>query len=152
MPYHVIDREQATLAMPNGRRLIDGGYISSGFGIHRDSDVLHESNYAVIMRRLAEQAGIDVMSIGFVGVPDGIDVDRDPIAVASFNHWAVGWVHELMIRSDRPDLLAIADQALIAIDDYAILDEDDYSAREWDHNHPSDGECYSDDPECCTGE
>ena len=152
------DLRDRTRQLPAGHLLLDSGWQLAGFGIHRESDPLEESNYSVAMRTLAEAAGAEWNQIGFVGRPwanptDAHDPDTDPpIAVAEFRHWAVGWVQELMVRTDRPDVIAVAEELYCRVQDYPILSEDDYTEREWAANHPeADDRCYSDDPDCGCG-
>lgn len=144
------ERLERTRALPNGQRILDAGYLLAGFGVHRDSGVLDESNYAVALHTLADAAGVTPADLGRPWADDASN--SDPVAVAHFRHWAVGWVDELMVRADRPDLLAVADGLLARLGDYPILDEWDYSEREWANNHPEADElCYSDDPDCGCG-
>jgi hypothetical protein len=122
----------ATRKLPNGHAILGSGYVLAGFGITRDSDPLAESNYAVAMRQLCAVAGIDAMSVGFLGRPWFDDDPCDaPIAVAEFRHWACGWIHELFIRVDREDLVAKSVELVGRVADYPVLDDDDYAEREY---------------------
>lgn len=141
----MLELRDHTHKLPNGRLLAEAGWQMAGFGVHRDSDPLAESNYAVALQRLIAAAGIDPIDLGYLSYPNF--EDDAPIAVASFGHWAVGWVDELMVRCDRPDLLEICQDMLDDIDNYPVLDEDHFIQHEWERNHP-EGECYCDDPEC----
>lgn len=149
------DREAATRALPMGRIIFETGYVLAGFGIHRDSDALDESNYAVAMRALLEAVGQDPMDLttfdSFRRTPYEAE-DLVPMMVGSWGHWAVGWTEELLIRADNAALVAEADRLLARLEDYAVLDEEHYSAHEWETNHPdADDNCYSDDPDCGCG-
>jgi len=141
----MLELRDSTRELPNGHLLADAGWQMAGFGVHRDSDPLSESNYAVALQRLIAEAKIDPWDVRYLSYPD-FDADA-PIAIAGFGHWAVGWVDELMVRADRPDLLAVCQEMLNDIDDYPVLDEDHFIQHEWERNHP-EGECYCDDPEC----
>lgn len=150
---------EQTAKVPNGQRLLEHGWQLAGFGIHRDSDPLAESNYSVAMRELARLAGVDPVNIDWVGAPwrtgrEFDPADDCPIAVARFGHWAVGWVQELVVRVDRPDLVELATQlSEYVAEQYPVLDDHHYIELEWQRNHPDDGECYSEDPDCpCKGE
>lgn len=102
-------------------------------GQHRDSDPLERSNFEVIHRDLAERFG-------------------DSVDVASFRHWAVGWIEEITYDAGRPELVAAVDEWRAALADYPCADEEHYSQLEWDDNHPDCDElCYSDDPDCSCG-
>ena len=81
----------------------------------RDSELVETSNWQVAQEIL-------------------IEVDED-IAdrVHGFNHWAVGWIDELMIPDDAPDDLLIACADIRdRLTDYSILDEEHYSQLELD--------------------
>ena len=84
-------------------------------GRSRDSELVETSNWQVAQEILSE-------------------VDED-IAdrVHGFNHWAVGWIDELMIPDDAPDDLLIACADIRdRLTDYSILDEEHYSQLELD--------------------
>lgn len=57
-------------------------------------------------------------------------------AVASFGHWAVGWVEELAHDMGDPATVAAVAAIRARLDRYPLLDEDDAYAREWSQNHP----------------
>ena len=53
--------------------------------------------------------------------------------VFGFNHWAVGWIDELMVHEDAPEaVLILAANIHSQLQDYPILDEEDYSRREFE--------------------
>ena len=148
------DARIRTAQLPNGRLILESGWELAGFGIHRDSDPLEESNYSVAMRILAELANVDPLDIGYIRRSwDYPFTDGDsPVAVARFGHWAVGWITELMVRSDHAELVAKAlELAEYVAEQYPVLDDSHYAELEWNRNHPDDGECYSDDPDCGCG-
>lgn len=138
---------ERTAKLPNGRLILESGWQLAGFGQHRDSDSLEESNYAVAMQTLLEASGMTWRDVGYLGQPWDGDDTTAPVSVAHFGHWAVGWVDELMVRIDRPDMLAVCQQMLDRIENYPVLDEDHWVQHEFESNHPN-GECYCDDPEC----
>jgi len=87
------------------------------FSQHRDSDIMEESNYAVIKSDLEER------------FPEDVSDER-------FNHWAVGWVDYLLVKMlDEQGQVTPAGIATLEwvdkLDDYPLADEDDYSEREW---------------------
>ena len=50
-----------------------------------------------------------------------------------FNHWACGWIDELMVHEDAPEaVLILAANIHSQLQDYPILDEEDYSRREFE--------------------
>lgn len=78
---------------------------------HRDSDALTESNFDKALEMLGgenEEAGV---------------------IVARANHWAVGWVENLLVRQDATEKVAIAQEIENKLEDYPILDESDYETR-----------------------
>ena len=102
-------------------------------GQHRDSDAIERSNYRVILADLTERFG-------------------DAVSIASFGHWAVGWVEELTHDNGRDDVNAAVAEWRERLDSYPVADDDDYSATEWADNHPDDGRCYAEaDTECPCG-
>jgi len=126
-----MDRTQQTRQLPNGQRLVDAGWYLAGFGMHRDSNLVEVSNYQVALRQLSDIAEID--SVDDLGRPweNTSSVDTPLLSVAHFQHWAVGWVDELMIHSTAPDqLFAAADDMLEQLSHYPLLDEDHYSTLE----------------------
>jgi hypothetical protein len=100
------------------------GWMSGGFGQHRDSDALERSNFETA-RRIYTDAGVQT-------------------AADAFNHWAVGWVEELVVPITTASV-RILEELRARIDSYPVLDDEDFSEREWQENHPGDGHCYSED-------
>lgn len=101
-------------------------------GISRDSDALERSNYILAQEML-----------------DGIDPDA--WSIARFNHWAVGWIDEIVYDIGNDDMSAEVSRIRGMLEDYPVLDEVHYSELEWSDNHPDDGVCYSDDGDCPCG-
>lgn len=100
LPYHASEREH--------------GRMSAGFGMHRDSDPLEESNYFTALK-LYEAEGVEVRE------------DR-------FNHWAVGWVDQLTVAI-TPASVRVLEELRERIENYPVLDDEDFSQREWDSDH-----------------
>lgn len=100
-------------------------------GRHRDSGSLDKSNFDVILADLRTSFG------------------EDAIDVAHFGHWGVGWVDELVWDFGHEGIATAVQEWRTALDDYPVADDMAFSEQEWADNHPSDSECYSDDPECC---
>jgi hypothetical protein len=80
------------------------------YGHHRDSDVLAESNFYSLLRRLGRES--------------------ETVKVIRESHWAVGWVEWIGIHKSDDSGLRIAAECLDQLEDYPILDESDYSRRE----------------------
>ena len=52
--------------------------------------------------------------------------------VFGFNHWACGWIDELMVHEDAPEaVLILAANIHGQLEAYPILDEEDHSNREY---------------------
>ena len=101
-------------------------------GHHRDSDALGRSNWAVVYADLYDRFGSDVDEV-------------------SFGHWAVGWVAELAWNVGNAELADAVEAWESALADYPVADDEHFSELEWEDNHPREGECYSDDPDCPCG-
>jgi hypothetical protein len=104
------------------------GFMSGGFGQHRDSNPLEVSNFEAA-RKVYADAGVEARA-------------------DSFNHWAVGWVEELIVPITRASV-ATLEGLRERIESYPVLDDEDFSQREWDENHPGDGLCYDRDCDHC---
>lgn len=74
-------------------------------------------------------------------------------AVASFGHWAVGWIEELAHDAGDPATVAAVADIAARLSRYPLLDEDDAYAEEWTENHPQGTRlgqyCYADPSEEC---
>lgn len=144
---------EQTRRLPNGGKIADSGWVLAGFGQHRDSDPLEQSNFAVALKILAETVGMSLDNVMPLGTPWRDQPNDDsPVAVARFGHWAVGWVEEIMIRADDTALISAATDLIGRVESYPVLDDEHFYQHEWDTNHP-DGDtlCYSDDPDCGCG-
>lgn len=89
--------------------------------LNRDSGALDRSNYRCVLKLLGGK--------GTEGAKGSQEV-ADGVAVEEASHWACGWIQYLIIDPSRPDLVAIAGEALKRLEDYPVLDEDDYSREE----------------------
>ena len=109
------------------------GVATGPVGQHRDSEALDRSNFEVIYDDLAERF-------------------RGDIEHVSFGHWATGWVEELAWNVGNTELAREVERWEKALADYPVADDMHFSELEWQDNHPREGECYSDDPNCCESE
>ena len=117
-----MDREQAVNILEPCRWARSSNYFGDDLskmycivGRSRDSDLVETSNWQVAQEILIE-------------VDENIG-DR----IRGFNHWAVGWIDELMIPDDAPDNLLIACAEIRErIDEYPLLDEEHHSKLEYD--------------------
>lgn len=94
------------------------------FGVHRDSDTIARSNFAVILREL-----------GIANPADAPNYDADepaPVIVTRASHWAVGWIDTIRVHQDAGEVVRTADALRVKLEDYPILDEDHYSVLEWE--------------------
>jgi len=139
---------KANRDMPNGS--FREGWAAGPVGMHRDSDAYARSNYRVGLAEMIEAAGIDPEEIDHMP-RTGPEPDNDsPLYIGAFGHWAVGWIEEILYRADHSGLVAAAYGISQRLEDYPLLDEEDATREEWEENHPEDGSCYSDDPDCCS--
>ncbi|QLE71133.1 hypothetical protein FGW37_05510 [Streptomyces rectiverticillatus] len=111
------------------REAFEGLWYALPISRTRDAKALEESNYAVIERDLTER------------FPETVEAH-------SFGHWGYGWYERLYVRRDDAAALLAAQQWVDALASYGIADEEHYSETEYEHNHPSERECYSNDPDC----
>lgn len=85
-------------------------YYSSGFGHHRDSDCLSESNFYSCLKALGGESST--------------------VIVVRECNWAVGWVEWIAIHEGDAKALEIADSLVKECQDYPVIDEADWSERE----------------------
>jgi len=90
---------------------------------NRDSGVLAESNWAVVLTDLG-------------GEGDNVQIHR-------FGHWACGWYELMLIRPGTPEAKSAEDWES-ALADYPIASESDYSERETEAANETWRVCYSD--------
>jgi len=81
-------------------------------GRSRDSSILEESNFDTAVSMLGGES--------------------DTVCIIQFNHWAVGWIEELMIDPKDANAVRIACDIHENLETYPVLDEDDYSRREFE--------------------
>lgn len=81
-------------------------------GRNRDSGILTESNFQVIVKRLR-----------------AVDPEENDFQECEFNHWACGWFGIILVRPDSP-ACKVAEEAEASLENYPILDEFDHSDRE----------------------
>lgn len=113
----------------------------------RDSDTVEKSNWIVTVEDFIERFG--AKGDGYI-FGKGEHYAGGDIAVASLNHWAVGWVEFLVFNTEREDIaLAVAD-IHVRLERYPVLDDEHHSKLEWEKNHPDTGyyagKCL--DPDC----
>jgi hypothetical protein len=84
-----------------------------GPSMNRDSDILTQSNFAAALEMLGGES----------------KKTRDVI-VASFTHWANGWIDAIFVHKDAKEKVEILQDIADRIQNYPVLDEDDYSQRE----------------------
>lgn len=82
-------------------------------GQTRDSGALDRSNFQVIQEDLRER------------YPDDFDI-------ASFNHWACGWIEEMIWNAGNADLRAAVQVWRDKLDSYPVADDEHYSELESD--------------------
>jgi hypothetical protein len=87
----------------------------------RDSNNLENSNFESIKKDLKEKFDIceDVTEL-------------NSILLASFGHWACGWIESLMIHEGNDAALILGDQIKEQLNDYPVYDEDNYQDREFE--------------------
>ena len=94
------------------------------YGRTRDSSIMENSNYELILEELTDLAEQF----------DKLRGDDEPF-VYDFRagHWACGWVEEIIIRQDAPkQIIDRAKEVQAALSDYPVYSDDDYSERQWD--------------------
>lgn len=94
-------------------------------GKHRDSDILELSNFDAILENLGGES--------------------DTVRVIRFNHWAVGWIEEIMIDPNDKKTVGIAESIEIRLANYPILNEDDFTNREHGEEMETWEDSYRDD-------
>jgi len=95
----------------------DGDYVL--YSRSRDSEILHNTNYELILQELLD-----------ISDPDKEEMEAYGDCVYDFraNHWAVGWVEYIILRYNSPDVVIIrAAEIVEALEDYPVVDEMAYS-------------------------
>lgn len=113
----------------------ENGWSAVGLGPvghHRDSDAPAKSNFRLIYKDLQAR------------FPESVEV-------AHFRHWAVGWVEEIIFDAGKREIVEAVETWLTKLDRNPIVDREDVDEIEWEENHPSDGECYSEERDCPCG-
>ena len=79
---------------------------------NRDSGTLEESNWRSIIKYLKKV--------------------KAHFRIVSFNHWAVGWIEEILIKESWKKSVIIGNEIRKKLEDYPIFNEEDFSDLEWD--------------------
>jgi hypothetical protein len=77
-----------------------------GLATSRDSDVLSQSNFSVLLELLGGEL-------------------EGQVQVVRFGHWGCGWVEQIQVHHTATDKLAILMKALNDYEEYPVLDEHD---------------------------
>ncbi|MFF4815246.1 hypothetical protein ACFY2K_11720 [Kitasatospora sp. NPDC001309] len=105
-------------------------WLATPFMQTRDADALEESNWEVISGDLEKR------------FPEGVSIH-------SFGHFVHGYYERLYVRADDALAIRAIQEWVERLEECAVADETHYSEAEWKRNHPEEGTCYSDDPDCC---
>lgn len=96
----------------------------------RDSDLIEESNYPIILKSLTT---IWDSLTSRKSYSERRLNDYPPIVDARFNHFLCGYYDAILVHRSAPiEILLKAIELIEAIENYSILDESDYSERELD--------------------
>lgn len=95
----------------------------------RGDDALAESNFRVAERMIDERSSFGTSY--------------------RWDAWPGGQIQTLIIRADDAGALREVTGIVNALSDYPVLDDSDFSELEWERDHPSESECYS-EYDCCT--
>jgi len=93
-----------------GDRSFKDWYLCAGHS--RDSSILEESNYQRILEDLIADFG------------------EDSIEIHSVNHWACGWIEEILIDPTNRALIERVEEIREDLESYCIYDEIDYYEKE----------------------
>lgn len=66
-----------------------------------------------------------------------------------YDLWPGGQIQTIVIRTDDAGALRTIQGIVNALSDYPVLSDDDHSELQWEEDHPSETECYS-EYECCS--
>lgn len=98
-------------------------YYRAGFGRHRDSDCLTESNFRVALKALGGES--------------------ETVLVIRESHWAVGWIEWIAIHESDSKSLRIADGLIDDLESYPVLNEDDWSELEQEAADETWRQCFT---------
>ena len=89
------------------------------------------SEYYIVVSKSRDSGLMDVSNFESIKRDYG---DRDGVEIASFSHWAVGWIESMTVRDDAPEeVLEELDEVMCGLKErYPVYDEDDWSRREYD--------------------
>lgn len=113
---------------PSSAYLGDHGHWIVAATKHRDSDAIQRSNYDYIHTQLLER----------ITKAGPTKKQRDVIRIEDFSHWAVGWIHYLLVNPEYADLVSLVKLYHERLESYPILDDDLYSAYELGDNPQGD--------------
>jgi hypothetical protein len=104
-------------------------WYATPFLMTRDADAREESNFTVIRADLEARFG------------ESFDAHH-------FGHFAYGWYDRLYVRADDPLAILAVEEWYDHIQHEGIASDTHYDETKWNHDHPNDRECYSEDHEC----
>lgn len=97
------------------------GWLVGPVSIHRDSDLLTQSNWEVSLKAIQAHSR-DVEDNG---------ESTEGVQVVTENHWAVGWVSWLAIHPSCVEAVAEAERIAEKLESYPVLDEMHWSELEF---------------------
>lgn len=108
---------------------------------HRDSDSIERVNFEAARKLLSQWEGEEVSP-----TPSGdIPCPQMQVAIASANHWAIGWTESLLIHEEAPeDALIEAAEIIAALADYPCLDDEELSNLENEEAREAWEDCLGD--------
>lgn len=125
-----VDMTDRLWKCPNGQYAVQAGYMLAGFGQHRDSDAAERCNYLEARRLICEAAGQDPDDVPVFDT-NGDDIYTEPVIYGSWRHWAVGWVEELLVRTDNDEATRTAFELHTYVtEQYPVLNDELWSMLE----------------------
>lgn len=82
-------------------------------GQSRDSDPIERANFDAALKRLGGES--------------------ETVIVIRSNHWAVGWIEQLLIHESDKEHIAEGEKIQAELENYPVLDDELYSQYETDH-------------------
>ena len=79
------------------------------YGIHRDSNLLEQSNWDYIVKALGDLEGVEIVRA---------------------SHWGVGWVENILVHENAEEPLMKAEDIMHQYERYSVLDDSDFCDRE----------------------